>query len=166
MDKRWVFYTQSHKNILKPQLITILPFPPREKANLLELLAWPTSWCCLWFHKIYTPPSQAYLGTNSPKSNTQDVKSICFKCETQASIYNLRVVLASRGEFLCWPSMPKRTLHSHLQITNLDKDRLTGDVWSEDTGKINAGFSSVLPPLVYFGEAVVVLISRYQHLVV
>lgn len=78
----------------------------------------------------------------------------------------MRVVLASRGEFLHWPSMPKRTLHSHLQITNLEKDKLAGDVWSEGTGKINAVFSLVLPPLVYFGEAVVVLISRYQHLVV
>lgn len=36
--------------------------------------------------------------------------------------------------------MPKRTLHSHLQITSLDKNRLTGDVWAEDTGKINAVF--------------------------
>lgn len=82
-DKSRVFCARSHKIILKPQLITILPFPPREKANLLEFLAQPISRCYLPSHEMDASLSlsQAYLGTSGLESNTQDVrlknKSVC-----------------------------------------------------------------------------------------
>lgn len=36
---------------------------------------------------------------------------MCFKCKTKADICGLRAVLASRGEFLPWPSILERALH-------------------------------------------------------
>lgn len=83
-----------HAKSLKSQLITILSFHQREKANLLEVLAWSISWCYIQFHKISTHHLQAYLGTTNSKPNTQDIrpkkkKRVYFKCQTEAGIYGL-----------------------------------------------------------------------------
>lgn len=103
-----MFCARSHKIILKPQLITTLPFPLREKANLLEFLARPISWCYLQSHEMYTPLSQAYLGTSGLKTNTQDVrlknKSICLKCQTKLTFMAWGFCFSAEVDFCLRPA--------------------------------------------------------------